>query len=87
MFVPLPDGFVQYFDDKEIADGLCYMWETVKESGRRSIDSFTGVLPNFTEQAKRLISSLAILDPAKRPSMSEVIVDPYWTSPTQVRFS
>jgi serine/threonine protein kinase len=36
------------------------------------------VIPNLTDEAKRLILRMTNLDPTKRATMSEIVEDSYW---------
>ena len=84
VFGPPSDGFAKYFNDEELAGQLQEAWDLVVERGPNPFNSFTEeVLPNLTDQARNLISSMANLDPRKRALMSNIAVDSYWNSPVQ----
>jgi len=80
VFGPLPDALVDHVNNEEAGALLKGLWEAIIE-GKKS-ENFEHwseeTLPNLDNEAKRLIQRMTNLDPAKRASMSDIIVDRYW---------
>ncbi|CAD6445930.1 1c1e7a52-372a-471b-aaba-43841533574c [Sclerotinia trifoliorum] len=79
-FGPLPDALVKHVNEKEAGALLNGLWQTIAED--ESNEYFEQwpeeKFPNLVSEAKRLILRVTNLDPAKRASMSDIILDPYW---------
>jgi hypothetical protein len=79
-FGPLPDALVEHVNDEEAGALLKDLWQAITEDG--SIEPFEQwsekMLTNLDNEAKRLILRMTNLDPAKRASMSDIVMDPYW---------
>lgn len=79
-FGPLPDALVKHVNDEEAGALLKDLWQEIAED--ESIKPFEQwpdeMIPNLDNEAKRLILRMANLDPAQRPSMSDIMMDPYW---------
>lgn len=63
------------------------LWEAIEEEGLYEPfgDWPQSIFPNLDHEAKRLISRMANLDPARRATMSEVMEDPYWDAVRDLR--
>jgi serine/threonine protein kinase len=81
VFGPLPDALVEHVNDEEAGALLRDLWQAIRED--ESMEPFEQwtekILPNLETEAKRLILRMTNLDPAKRASMSDIVMDPYWT--------
>jgi len=79
-FGPLPDGLVKHVNDAESEEFLRALWHAIAEDETNEpFESWSSAtFPNLDDEAKRLISSMTNLDPAKRPSMSDIMADTYW---------
>ena len=79
-FGPLPDTLVKHVNDEEGGALLKGLWQAITED--KSNEDFQQwseeMFPNLNNEAKRLILRMTNLDPAKRASMSDIIMDPYW---------
>ncbi|KAJ8068584.1 hypothetical protein OCU04_002296 [Sclerotinia nivalis] len=82
-FGPLPDALVKHVHDEKGGALLTDLWEmVVAEERREGYEPFEqwsdGKYLNLDDEAKRLISRMTNLDPAKRASMEDIMTDPYW---------
>lgn len=79
-FGPLPSALVRHVDKTEAGEMLREIEKVVVEKGRNNhITTVTeDILNNFNNEAKSLLIRMLNLDPAKRPTMSDVLADPYW---------
>lgn len=80
VFGPLSDALVKHVNDEEAGALLEGLWQVKVEA--ESYETFEQwseeVFPNLNDEAKRLILRMTNLDPAKRASMSDIMMDPYW---------
>lgn len=79
-FGPPPDAHIKQVDDAKAGELLTDLWQAVKKNDVDGdfMDWTEDVFPNLTDKAKRLISRMTSLDPAKRATMSEIVKDSYW---------
>lgn len=84
-FGPLPDALVEHVNDENDGALLKGLWQAIAEdestkdeSNERFEQWSEEMFPNLDNEAKRLILRMANLDPAKRASMSDIVMDPYW---------
>lgn len=82
-FGPLPDALVEHVHDKKGGALLKDLWEmVVAEERREGYESFEEWSEknyrNLDNEAKRLILRMTNLDPAKRASMEDIMIDSYW---------
>jgi serine/threonine protein kinase len=79
-FGPLPGALIKHVDDAKASELLTSLWQAVKENDVNGdfADWTENVYPNLTNEAKRVISRMTNLDPAKRATMSEILKDSYW---------
>ncbi|KAL3427881.1 kinase-like protein [Phlyctema vagabunda] len=80
VFGPLPEALVEHGNDEEAGALLRGLWQAIEEDGpREPFEHWSEeMFPDLDHEAKRLISSMADLDPAKRALMSDIVTDPYW---------
>jgi hypothetical protein len=80
-FGPLPDALVKHVNDEEAAALLKGLWQAIAEDDElnETFEQWSEeMFPNLDNEAKRLILRMTNLDPAKRASMSNIIMDSYW---------
>jgi len=80
VFGPLPDALVDHVNNEEAGALLKGLWEAIiAENKNENFEHWSEeTFPNLNDEAKRLIQRMTHLDPAKRASMSDIIVDNYW---------
>lgn len=69
-----------HVDDAKAGELLVNLMQAVKENDVMEdfADWTEDVYPNLTDEAKRIISRMTNLDPAKRATMAEIVKDSYW---------
>lgn len=80
-FGPLPDALVKHVNDEEAGAILKELWQAIAEDDKPNepFEQWSAeVFPHLDDEAKRFILRMTNLDPAKRASMSDIIMDPYW---------
>ena len=79
-FGPLPDALLKHVNDEEAGALLKDLWQAIAEDeSNETFEQWSEeMFPNLDDKAKKLILRMTNLDPAKRASMSEIIIDPYW---------
>lgn len=80
-FGPLPDALVDHVNDEEAGALLKSLWQAIIEGdSNESFEQWSEEnFPNLDDKAKKLIVRMTNLDPSKRASMSDIMMDPYWT--------
>ena len=79
-FGPLPDALLKHVNDEEAGALLKGLWQAIAEDeSNETFEQWSEeMFPNLDDKAKKLILRMTNLDPAKRASMSEIVIDPYW---------
>lgn len=79
-FGPLPDALLSHVNDEQGVALLKGLWQGIQDDGLYEPlkDWPKEYFPNLDLEAKRFILRMTNLDPSQRPSMSEVMKDPYW---------
>ena len=76
----MPDALVDHVNSEEAGALLKGLWEAVAEDESNiSLEQRSEeIFPNLDSDAKRLILRMTNLDPMKRASMSDIMMDSYW---------
>lgn len=80
LFGPLPDALVKHVNDKEAAELFEGLWQSIVEEGlSKPFEQWSKeTIPHLDSDARRLRLRMTNLDPTKRASMSDIMMDPYW---------
>ncbi|KAL2074090.1 hypothetical protein VTL71DRAFT_7868 [Oculimacula yallundae] len=79
-FGQLPDALVEHVNDNKAGVLLRGLWQAIAEDvSNEPFEQWSqDIYPNLEHEAKSLILRMTNLDPAKRASLSEIVMDPYW---------
>jgi len=79
-FGPLLNALVKHVNDEEAEALLKGLWQAIAEDeSNKAFEQWSEeMFSNLDNEAKRLILRMTNLNPAKRASMSDIIMNPYW---------
>lgn len=81
-FGPPPEGLLKHVGD-ESANMLTNLWDAIQEDkedkGLGPFDLWDETtLPRLDPELKRFLSRMLNLDPTQRPTITEILEDPWW---------
>lgn len=83
-FGPVPAELVAHIQDDDWGKVMMVISDSTMDGGPVGPGRFTGwkekYYPNLDSEAKRMLLRIFNLDPAKRPTIEEILEDPWWNT-------
>lgn len=85
-FGPLPDALVKHVNDEKAGGLMKGLWQVIEEDeSNKPFEQWPQeTFPNLDDEAKSLILRMTNLDPGKRASLPDIMMDPCWNRVKEV---